>query len=114
MKKTSHKPVQQWQETHWEIGAKNLKWQKHVLVRDDPVGGGRQTWECIPGDRNIDCCTVIGIVVEKICQKKRVVTIALARYMLEAGNESKQPQMPGMMLWVEMEADMGMFFWWSW
>jgi hypothetical protein len=23
------------------IGAKNLKWQNHVLVRDDPVGGDR-------------------------------------------------------------------------
>ena len=53
-----------------------------------------------------------GIMVEKICQKKRIVTIVLARYMLEAGNESKQPQIPGMMLWVEMEAeDMGMLFW---
>ena len=30
--------------------------------------------------------------------------------MLEAGNESKQPQIPGMMLWVEMEADMGIVF----
>ena len=62
---------------------------------------------------NRDCCTVIGIrtVVEKIqYQKKRIVTSVLARYMLEAGNESKQPQILGMMLWVEMEADMGMLF----
>jgi hypothetical protein len=53
----------------------------------------------------------VGTVVEKIYQKKRIVTIVLARYMLEAGNESKQPQIPGMMLWVEMETDMGMIFW---
>jgi hypothetical protein len=49
---------------------------------------------------------VIGIrtVVEKIYQKKRIVTIVLARYMLKTGNKSKQPQIPGMMvLWVEME-----------
>jgi hypothetical protein len=53
----------------------------------------------------------IGTVVEKIqYQKKRIVTSVLARYMLEAGNESKQPQIPGMMLWVEMEADIGMLF----
>jgi hypothetical protein len=59
------------------------------------------------------CCIVIGIrtVVEKIYQKKRLVTIVLARYMLEAGNESKQPQIPGMMQWVEMETYMGMIFW---
>jgi hypothetical protein len=48
---------------------------------------------------------VIGIrtVVEKIYQKKRIVTIVLARYMLKAGNKSKQPQISGMMLWAEME-----------
>ena len=50
------------------------------------------------------CCTVVGIgtVVEKIYQKKRIVTIVLARCMLEVGNESKPPQIPGMMLWVEI------------
>jgi hypothetical protein len=62
------------------------------------------TWHNVIG-------TGVGTVVEKIYQKKRIVTIVLARYMLEAGNESKQPQIPGMMLWVEMETDMGMIFW---
>jgi hypothetical protein len=30
--------------------------------------------------------------------------------LLAAGNERKQPQLPGMMLWVGMEADMKYFF----
>jgi hypothetical protein len=57
---------------------------------------------------------VIGIrtVVEKIYQKKRIVTIVLARYMLKTGNKSKQPQIPGMMLWaMGGDGDMGMIFW---
>ena len=52
------------------------------------TNGDRQTWECIPGDHNRDCCTVIvivivigigiGIVVEKIChQKERIVTLGV-------------------------------------
>jgi hypothetical protein len=43
MIKDENKPVQQWQEAQWEIGANNLKSKKHVLARDDPVGGRRQT-----------------------------------------------------------------------
>jgi hypothetical protein len=31
--------------------------------------------------------------------------------LLAAGNESKQPQLPGMMLCVGMEADMKILFW---
>jgi hypothetical protein len=33
--------------------------------------------------------------------------------LLAAGNESKQPHLPGMMLWVGMEAHIGILFWWS-
>jgi hypothetical protein len=57
------------------------------------------TIECISGDHNIDCCV---IVVEKICQKKeRVVPVVLWQdKSLVAGNESKQPQLPGMVPWV--------------
>jgi hypothetical protein len=32
-----------------------------------------------------------------------VSPVVLARYLLAAGNESKQPQIPVMMLWVGME-----------
>jgi hypothetical protein len=32
------------------------------------------TWECISGDHNRDCCV---IMVEKIFQKKRVVCVVL-------------------------------------
>jgi hypothetical protein len=57
-------------------------------------------WECISGDHNRDCCV---IVVGKICQKKRVVPVILWQdKLLVAGNESKQPQLPGMMPWMGM------------